>query len=113
MFEIRKLENLHILFWLLKDISWLMFWRELGILMIIPTFGFSIFIAWKSRDDLSSFLPNLAVSCWILANSFWMVVEFFEYEDQLKHYAAIPFFCGLMLICYYYARIFIGRLRRL
>jgi len=38
----RKLENLHIVFWLFKDISWCMIWRELGILMIIPTLSVAI-----------------------------------------------------------------------
>jgi hypothetical protein len=27
----RKMENLHIVFWLLKDLSWCMVWRPLGI----------------------------------------------------------------------------------
>ncbi len=31
--EYRKMENRHILFWLLKDVSWCMVWKMLGILM--------------------------------------------------------------------------------
>ena len=42
--NIRKFENFHILLWLLKDMSWLILWRALGIFMIIPTFGFAIYI---------------------------------------------------------------------
>ena len=26
----RKMENMHIVFWLMKDISWCMIWKELG-----------------------------------------------------------------------------------
>lgn len=33
----RKMENLHIVFWLFKDIAWCMFWKPLGMIMIIPT----------------------------------------------------------------------------
>ena len=33
----RKMENLHIVFWLFKDISWCMVWRPLGLAMILPT----------------------------------------------------------------------------
>lgn len=33
----RKMENLHIVFWLFKDIAWCMIWKPLGIAMIFPT----------------------------------------------------------------------------
>ena len=33
----RRMENMHIIFWLLKDISWCLFWKPLGIAMIFPT----------------------------------------------------------------------------
>ena len=33
----RKMENLHIVFWLFKDVAWCMVWRPLGIAMIFPT----------------------------------------------------------------------------
>ena len=102
LYEIRKFENFHILLWLLKDTSWLMGWRAFGIFMILPTVGFAVFIAWKSRKDPMNFLPNLAVICWILANSFWMMTEFFGVEEELRIFAAIPFSCGLALICCYY-----------
>lgn len=36
---IRGMENLHIVFWLVKDMSWAMLWRPLGIAMIVPTIG--------------------------------------------------------------------------
>ena len=32
----RKMENMHIIFWLFKDISWCMVWKVLGIAMILP-----------------------------------------------------------------------------
>ena len=35
----RKMENLHIVFWLFKDVAWCMVWRPLGIMMI---FSFEI-----------------------------------------------------------------------
>ncbi len=96
MLETRKLENFHILLWLLKDMSWLMTWRSLGIFMIIPTLGFAILITWKARNFKSELFHNLAVICWISANSFWMVTEFFGLADQLKLFAIIPFAIGLI-----------------
>ena len=42
----RRMENMHIVFWLVKDISWCMIWKELGIAMFIPTLSIAIIIAW-------------------------------------------------------------------
>lgn len=105
----RKMENLHILFWLLKDISWCMIWRPLAIAMIIPTFTISIIIAYRTRQYMSEVCHNLAISFWIAANSYWMISEFFTFDTNLlfgdftyKHLALIPFLLGLIMLLYYY-----------
>ena len=41
----RKMENMHVLFWLMKDIAWCMVWRPLGLLMVVPTLGIALVIA--------------------------------------------------------------------
>ena len=46
----RKMENLHIVFWLFKDISWCMIWQTLGIIMVIPTLSVAIYIAYRTRE---------------------------------------------------------------
>lgn len=104
MIKIRRFENLHILLWLLKDLSWLMLWRELGIFMIFPTLLVAFFITWKMREVREELLHNLAVIFWISANSFWMLCEFFDYEE-LRIYAAIPFGIGLVLIATSYLKL--------
>ena len=43
--KFRKMENLHIVFWLFKDLAWCMIWKPLGIAMIFPTFIISVIIA--------------------------------------------------------------------
>jgi len=45
----RKMENLHIVFWLFKDLSWCMVWKPLGIVMIIPALIISVVIAVRTR----------------------------------------------------------------
>lgn len=100
MSNIRKFENFHILLWLLKDLSWLMKWKIFGIFMIVPTVGFAALITWKTKKTTAEFLPNLAVLFWILANSFWMLMEFLALED-LKNFAVIPFSIGLVIISIY------------
>lgn len=76
----RKMENMHIAFWLMKDISWCMIWKELGIAMIIPTLSVAIRIAWRTRHLASELAHNLAIVFWISANAYWMISEFFHFD---------------------------------
>jgi hypothetical protein len=98
----RKTENLHILFWLLKDLSWAMLWKPLGLIMIVPTVGAAVVITWQTRHIKSELLHNIAVLFWILANAFWMLTEFFSADPDLRYYSIIPFSIGLLVIAYYY-----------
>jgi hypothetical protein len=105
----RRMENMHIVFWLLKDISWCMIWKTLGIAMIIPTLSIAIAIAWRTRNIKSELAHNLAVAFWISANSLWMISEFFHFDDMMvwkeftgKHLALIPFIAGILILLYYY-----------
>ena len=98
----RKTENLHIVFWLIKDLSWAMLWKPLGLIMIIPTIGAALIITWQTRNIKSELLHNIAVIFWILANAYWMVTEFFSKNDNLRYYAIIPFSLGIIVIAYYY-----------
>jgi hypothetical protein len=105
----RKMENTHILFWLIKDISWCMVWKPLGIAMIVPTLGIAIVIAWRTRALTSELAHNLAIVFWITANSYWMLSEFFGFDTVRigtltdgKHLAIIPFGIGLLILAYYY-----------
>lgn len=105
----RKMENLHIVFWLLKDVSWCMIWRPLGIAMIFPTLIISIVIAWRTRQYMSELCHNLAITIWITANSYWMTSEFLGFDTiplfgtyTMKHLALIPFALGLLILGFYY-----------
>lgn len=105
----RKMENLHIVFWIFKDISWCLFWKPLGIIMIIPTLVISIVIAYNTRKMMSELCHNIAITVWIMANSYWMVSEFLGFDELIvyqnityKHLALIPFFTGVIALAYYY-----------
>ncbi len=105
----RKMENMHIVFWLFKDISWLMIWQTLGIAMIFPTLCIAILISWRTRHIKSELAHNLAVTFWIIANSFWMILEFFHLDSIIiwnsfsaKHISIIPFLLGMIVLAYYY-----------
>ena len=105
----RKMENMHIIFWLLKDVSWCMIWKPLGIAMIFPTLIIAVIIAWRTRELASELAHNLAIIFWITANAYWMISEFFGFDQvQLlygiegKYVATIPFSIGVLILAYYY-----------
>ncbi|HSK12352.1 MAG TPA: hypothetical protein VK907_04005 [Phnomibacter sp.] len=105
----RKMENLHILFWLFKDLAWCLDWKVVGISMIAPTFIISLVILWRTRSIVAELCHNAAISVWIMANSYWMITEFFGFDDVVvtgdwtfKHMAVIPFVIGLLFVGYYY-----------
>jgi hypothetical protein len=106
----RQMENMHILFWLVKDISWCLVWKPLGIAMIFPTLIAAIVIAWRTREVKSELAHNLAVIFWIVANSYWMIAEFFGFDETMvwhnitgKDMAVVPFALGIGILVYYYA----------
>ena len=108
--KLRQMENMHVVFWLFKDISWCMIWKELGIAMIVPTLSVAIWIAWKNRDIKSELAHNLSIVFWITANAYWMISEFLGFDGMIvwreftgKHLSLIPFCTGVGILLYYYA----------
>jgi hypothetical protein len=103
------MENMHIIFWLLKDVAWCMGWKVFAVVMIIPTLFISLVIAWRTRNIMSELCHNLAISVWISANSLWMITEFVGIDTHLvagnftfKHLALIPFTVGILVLGFYY-----------
>src|SRR3954471_18569036 len=90
---IRKIENFHILLWLVKDLCWVSLSKTLGIIMITPTVGLAFYITIINRRDRAELVHNSAVCCWILANSIWMIGEFYL-EDSTRPAAMIFFILG-------------------
>ena len=105
----RRMENLHIVFWIIKDLSWCMGWTIMGIGMIVPTLFVSIFIAWRTRGIASELAHNLAVTFWICANCTWMIMEFIKRDKEIffdimtgKQLSMIPFTLGSLILLHYY-----------
>lgn len=111
--KLRKVENLHILFWLFKDMSWCMLWRELGVIMIFPTLFVSIYLTLKTRSHQSELFHNISITFWILANSFWMISEFYGFDEKAilfglkgKEVAFVFFILGVLILAWYYILIY-------
>ncbi len=104
----RRTENMHILLWLLKDVSWAMNLRIAGIIMIVPTLTVALLITWQTRHMKSELFHNLAVDFWITANCTWMIGEFFHWDENIWHgyglrqASIIPFALGLGVLAWYY-----------
>lgn len=98
--NIRKYENLHIVFWLLKDSCWMLELRWLGILMIIPTLAIALMIVYITRKTVDLYI-NLGILCWICANSLWMYVEFFT-DGNSRLVASVPFALGFLFTGIFY-----------
>lgn len=112
----RRLENQHILFWLVKDVSWCLVWRPLGLLMILPTLGIAVVIYWRTRHLPTERAHNLAILCWITANSYWMLSEFLHFDALPvlgaitgKQLALLPFSAGLLVLLLHYGRALLWR----
>jgi len=96
--------------------SWAFGFKLLGMLMIFPTLFISIVVTYMLRQEKREWYHNNAVTCWIIANSYWMISEFYEFEDKLIFFnitaiqlAAVPFLFGLILIAYYYLTLIIKK----
>ncbi len=107
--RLRRMENMHIVFWLFKDISWCLNFKVLGVFMVIPTLLVAIYITVKNKNIKSELAHNLAVIFWIAANSTWMICEFTGLDGKLiyanitgRYLALIPFSIGMLILAYYY-----------
>lgn len=99
--DLRKYENLHVAFWLVKDACWCMLFKPLGMIMIVPTLFVAIHITWRTWHDVTDRYHNIAITLWICANATWMTGEFF-FNDTLRPYAMIFFALGLLVVGVYY-----------
>jgi hypothetical protein len=98
--KIRKYDSIHIFLWLIKDTCWMLELKWLGAVMMVPTLLLAIYIIYKTWYSSQVYL-NTSVFFWISANSFWMMMEFFN-DDQYKHFAGIPFALGFVFIGIFY-----------
>ena len=106
--NLRKKENLHIVFWLIKDFAWISNYKILGLVMALPTVLLSFWLTWKCRENRADLFHNTAVAFWIIANAIWMVGEF--YFEDTKRYVAMPFFfVGLAFVAWYYVSAFLRK----
>lgn len=106
--KIRKFENLHIVFWLIKDTCWMLELKILGAIMIFPTVALAVYLVIKTFKLREVFI-NMSIFFWISANSFWMVMEFFN-NNEYKFFASIPFGLGFVFVAIFYIKVYRDKL---
>ncbi len=102
--QFRKVENLHIYLWLLKDLCWCMDFKTMGLIMIVPTVIGALWILWIQRESRVELIHNFAVCSWICANGTWMIGEFF-YADKTRPTALLFFLAGIIVLSIYYGSV--------
>jgi hypothetical protein len=109
--NLRTSENFHIVLWLFKDLCWVLDFKVAGVLMVVPTVAMAFYITWQCRHDLGEFLHSLSVVFWILANSAWMIGEFFL-ADGTRPIATVFFAAGILTVSWFYLVLLPQRLRK-
>ncbi len=102
MNNVRRLENLHVGFWLVKDTSWCQHWTGLGLVCAVPTLALAARLVYDSRKNSEELVHALATVLWICANIVWMIGEFF-FDDSTRWMARPFFFSGIGLLIGFYA----------
>jgi hypothetical protein len=105
--KIRQYENIHIVFWLIKDTCWMLELKWAGTIVMIPTLLLALYIVYRTRHTVEVHI-NLAILFWILANSYWMMSEFFNH-NLYKNLAGIPFAFGFIFVTNYYLKALRGK----
>ena len=97
--KLRKTENLHVIFWLIKDMFWMMEFKTLGAIMILPTLAMAFYVTYLSKHHVDLITVNIAVAMWICANSAWMLSDF--YGDLPRSVSLIFFITGILTMLFY------------
>lgn len=99
--ELRKMENRHIVLWLIKDVCWHLEWPGLAFAAYWPTLLLATYITYRSRQEPVERWFNAAVCCWLLANGAWMFSDLFGWKMLILP-ARVFFTAGLAILAFYY-----------
>lgn len=104
-FSVRYVENIHLYFWMLKDLAWSLDYRDFGMV-----FG-TIAILWlgmlywnaikaKSTEEIYFLIPT---SLWLIGNYLWMTGELVNSDDDyLRPKGSYCMIAGMCLTIFYH-----------
>ena len=74
--------------------------KWLGTIVMAPTLFLAVYLVIKTIGT-PNVLINISIFFWIFANSFWMMMEFFNH-NHFKNFASIPFALGFIFVGIFY-----------
>jgi hypothetical protein len=79
-----------------------MIWKPLGVFMIIPTVMVALLLCIATRHVADKLMLNFSILCWIMANSNWMLGEFYEWD--FRPFSFVCFSVGIIVMSIYFIR---------
>lgn len=111
------LDNLHIYFWITKDLCWVQSWLLPGLIIGALACLYALFLIFRAaywRRNIGEFWIKMSEFLWLFANYWWMIGELHDdhygyFDDHEKSIvdrhtkeAGVVFICTLVWISLYY-----------
>ena len=99
---------MHFPLWIIKDAAWFSslhyeaykdIFQYISLVFAMPTILISFFLILLSGSRFQR-LEHVVIGVWLLANSFWMISELFEFD--ISWMALLFFSIGFVLIPFYF-----------
>lgn len=103
-FSVRYIENIHLYFWMLKDLAWSLDYRDFGMVfgtIAVLWLGVLYWHACKksSTEELYFLIPT---TLWLFGNFIWMTGELIYNNDNLRPLGADCMLIGIILVMFYH-----------
>jgi len=104
-FTIRGCENVHIYFWICKDLGWIFNNKEVGLLFGTCALLWIIILAhnYKKEKDYEEIYFLLPTFLWLFGNYLWMLGNLIYGTDVFRFCASCIMMIGLVSIIFYFA----------
>lgn len=103
-FSVRGCENVHIYFWIAKDLCWIMNVKEMGMffgLCAILCLGVLLYHAFRYKNNEEKYFL-VPTALWLLGNYIWMSGNLLYGTDIYRFPASCMMMTGLLLIVLYF-----------
>ncbi|MFN0203897.1 MAG: hypothetical protein ACKVTZ_20420 [Bacteroidia bacterium] len=98
-----KFDGFHLLLWLIKDTLWVMGFKNATLFMVFPTLTYTFYLLYKNYQDKDFFILYLAILCWLLGNSAWIINDFWL-QNQYDKVCYVFFFLGIAVSIFHILR---------
>lgn len=90
------LDTANSLFWFAADAAWMLGAVSVGLLCMVPTIVSGLLLLYVEKRKPVIFI-NLAINCWIMMNTFWMLSEG-QPDGPYSTYSKVFFVLGVLAV---------------